>query len=89
MPISKTVTISSPLGLHARPAALFVQTASRYPCEVFVEREGLRVNGKSIMGVMMLAAEQGAILNIEAEGEQAERCLEALAALIDSGFEAG
>jgi phosphocarrier protein len=89
VPISKTVTISSPLGLHARPAALFVQTASRYPCEVFVEREGLRVNGKSIMGVMMLAAEQGAILNIEAEGEQAEICLEALAALIDSGFEAG
>ncbi len=83
----RELTITSPLGLHARPAALFVKTASRFDCEVHVERDGLRVNGKSIMGVMMLAAEQGAVLLVETDGEDAEACLDALTELIAAGFE--
>jgi len=85
--MTRKLTITSPLGLHARPAALFVKTASRFDCDVHVEREGLRVNGKSIMGVMMLAAEQGSELLVETDGEDAEACLAALTELIESGFE--
>lgn len=85
--MTRKLTITSPLGLHARPAALFVKTASRFDCDVHVEREGLRVNGKSIMGVMMLAAEQGSELLVETDGEDAEACLDALTELIESGFE--
>ncbi len=87
MALRRTVTIRNRLGLHARPAALFVQTSSKYDCEVWIERDELRVNGKSIMGVMMLAAENGADLCIEAEGEDAQACLDALSALIESGFQ--
>jgi len=87
MVLLRTVTIRNRLGLHARPAALFVQVSSRYSCEVWVERDKLRVNGKSIMGIMMLAAEQGAELRIEAEGDDAQACLAALTTLIESGFQ--
>jgi phosphocarrier protein HPr len=87
VPLRRTVTISNELGLHARPAALFVQLASRFPCDVWVERADMRVNGKSIMGIMMLAAEQGTSLVLEADGDQAEGCLEALSALVSAGFE--
>ena len=87
MPVRRTVTISNDLGLHARPAALFVRLASRFPCDVWVERDELRVNGKSIMGIMTLAAEQGTALILEADGDQAEGCLEALDSLLASGFE--
>jgi len=86
--IRRTITIDNTLGLHARPAALFVQTAARYICDIYVEREDIRVSGKSIMGIMMLAAEQGSRITIEADGEDAEDCLDALAALISSDFEA-
>ena len=85
----RTVTIKNTLGLHARPAALFVQTASRFKCEVHVERDDIRISGKSIMGIMMLAAEQGSQITIETEGEDAEECLDALTGLVASDLETG
>ena len=87
MAIVRTVVITNPLGLHARPAALFVQAANRYPCDVHVNREDIRVSGKSIMGVMMLAAEQGAEITIEVDGSDEEACLAALLELVTGGFE--
>ena len=83
---SRRVTIRNRLGLHARPAALLVKEAARFRSSVFVSKNGLEVNGKSIMGVMMLAAEVGSELELRAEGEDAEAALDALAALIDSRF---
>ena len=87
MAIVKQVVITNPLGLHARPAALFVQAATRFPCDVYVTREDIRVSGKSIMGVMMLAAEQGAEITIEVDGEEEEACLETLLDLVSGGFD--
>ncbi len=84
--VSREMTITNELGLHARPAALFVKTASSFKCDVFVEREGIRVNGKSIMGIMMLAAEPGSDLTVEADGTDAQECVDALARLVESGF---
>lgn len=74
----RKVTITNPLGIHARPSALIVQTATRFKSEVFFSRDDLRVNGKSIMGVMMLAAEMGSVITIEAEGEDEAECVNAL-----------
>ncbi len=87
MAIIRTVVIENPLGLHARPAALFVQAASRYACDVYVTREDIRVSGKSIMGVMMLAAEQGAEITIEVDGEGEAECLAVLIRLVKGGFD--
>ncbi|MFA6110929.1 MAG: HPr family phosphocarrier protein [Candidatus Latescibacterota bacterium] len=85
---SRNVTVTNPLGIHARPAALVVQAAARFRSEVHLSKGDVRgVNGKSIMGVMMLAAEQGAEVTIEAEGEDAEAALAALAELLASNFE--
>ena len=82
-----TVKITNPLGFHARPAALFVQRASKYEkCEVFVEKDEDRVNGKSIMGLMMLAAEKGSELTITARGDKVDSCLEDLVDLIKNNF---
>lgn len=83
----KTVRIANSLGLHARPAAEFVKLAGRFESEIRVAREDLEVNGKSIMGVLMLAAEQGASITIQAEGDDAEDAVEALADLVNRGFE--
>ena len=74
------------MGLHARPAALIVQTANRFPCEVALVKDGQEVNGKSIMGVLMLAAAKGSTITVRAEGEQADACTAALAELFDKGF---
>ena len=74
------------LGLHARPAAEFVKTAGRFHASVMVRKDALEVNGKSIMGMMMLAAECGSSLTIRAEGEDAEAALEALQVLVAAGF---
>jgi phosphocarrier protein len=82
----RRVIIRNRLGVHARPAALLVKEAARFRSEVFIAKNGLEVNGKSIMGVMMLAAEQGSEIEIRAEGEDAAEALAALLALIDSGF---
>ncbi|MBA2585322.1 MAG: HPr family phosphocarrier protein [Chthoniobacterales bacterium] len=82
----KEVTIVNRLGLHARPAAMFVRIATRYRAEVWVEKEGEQVNGKSIMGLMMLAAGQGSKLQIRCEGPDADRALQEIEELIKSRF---
>ena len=74
-------------GMHARPAADFVKLAGRFAANVTIQKDGLEVNGKSIMGVLMLAAEQGSTLKLTASGEDAEAAVEALADLVKRGFE--
>lgn len=85
MPAADALIVNR-LGLHARPSAKLTQIASQFPCEVWLTRNGRRVNGKSIMGVMMLAAGQGSSILIETEGAQADAALAALLALVASGF---
>jgi phosphocarrier protein len=82
----RTVTIVNKHGLHARPAAEFVKLAGTFSAEITVARDDTEVNGKSIMGMMMLAAECGSTLRIRTEGPDAERALAALAALVAEGF---
>ena len=84
--VEKEVPIVNRLGLHARPAAMFVRIASRYRSEIWVSKEGEEVNGKSIMGLMMLAAGQGSKLRIRCEGLDAEKAMEELEALINAKF---
>ncbi|PYI84633.1 MAG: HPr family phosphocarrier protein [Verrucomicrobia bacterium] len=84
--IDKEILIVNRLGLHARPAAMFVRIASRYRSEIWVSKEGEEVNGKSIMGLMMLAAGQGSKLRIRCEGPDAEEAMEELEALINARF---
>ncbi len=84
--VSTHVSVTNQYGLHARPAAEFVKLASRFRSEVWVEKDGLEVNGKSIMGVLMLAAESGSKLRLRVVGDDAEAALEALAHLIESGL---
>lgn len=74
------------LGLHARAAAQLVQTANKFKCDVTVEKDGSEVNGKSIMGLLMLAAPQGSILRVTASGEDAEQALAVIGELINNGF---
>jgi Phosphotransferase System HPr (HPr) Family len=82
----RTVAIINKLGIHARPAAAIVKTAARFKSHVTIIRDDLEVNGKSIMGVMMLAAECGSTVLIRAEGEDADAALAALAALVAARF---
>lgn len=84
--IERAARIVNPLGMHARPAAEFVKVASRFAARVEVGKDELTVNGKSIMGVMMLAAEQGSSLRIRTEGDDAEAAMDALCALVAEGF---
>jgi len=84
--VQKTVKVINRLGLHARPSAMFVTHASRYRSEIYIEKAGLKVNGKSIMGVMTLAAEMGAELIVYANGEDEKEALKDLVELISSGF---
>jgi phosphocarrier protein HPr len=84
--IEKEITIVNRLGLHARPAAMFVRIASRYRAEVWVGKEGEKVNGKSIMGLMMLAAGQGSTLNICCDGPDADKAMAELEELILAKF---
>ncbi len=84
--IVKDVVINNRNGLHARPAALFVKTANRFQAEIWIEKEGERVNGKSIMGLMMLAASKDSVLRLIAEGEDAEEIVVALEQLVQSRF---
>jgi len=83
---SAEVEIVNDLGLHARAAATFVKVASKFNCDIKVERDGLQANGKSIMGVMMLAAPKGSIIKIYACGENSEEALNALKSLIQNKF---
>lgn len=84
--LEKDIAIVNRLGLHARPAAMFVRIASRYRSEVWVAKEGEEVNGKSIMGLMMLAAGQGSKLHIRCEGPDADKAMEELEELINARF---
>ncbi len=84
---TKELVVQNKLGIHARPAAMFVKTANRFNCEIFVEKDGERVNGKSIMGLMMLAAGPGSRLTISAEGQDAARALTELETLVNRKFD--
>ena len=84
---SREFTIVNRLGLHARPSALFVKTCARFKCDVWVEKDGEQVNGKSIMGLMMLAAGLGSKLKITCEGADGEKALQEIEALIARKFD--
>ncbi len=84
--LERTFLIVNSLGLHARAAAQLVQTANRYRSDVRVEKDGMEVNGKSIMGVLTLAAARGSEIVVACEGEDAGDAMEALAAMIEAGF---
>jgi len=85
-PVTISLTVQNELGIHARPAQHIVKLASRYKAEFFLEKDGNRVNGKSIMGVLMLAAEQGSVVKLSADGEGAEDLLRDLEALFAAKF---
>ena len=87
--ISSDITISNKLGLHARASAKLTKLAASYPCEVWMSRGERRVNAKSIMGVMMLAAGIGGEVRIETDGEREQEAMQALRALIDDKFGEG
>ncbi len=84
--LTRELTIVNSLGLHARPAAMFVKTASRFKAEIWVEKDGEQVNGKSIMGLMMLAAGNGSKLTVSAEGADAAEALDELARIVAEKF---
>ena len=86
MVVERSAPIVNRLGLHARPAAEFVKVANRFAAHILVSKDELEVNGKSIMGMMMLAAECGSALLIRADGDDAEPAVEALLALVAAGF---
>jgi phosphocarrier protein HPr len=79
--------VTNKLGIHARPAAMFVKTANRFDCEVFVEKDGEKVNGKSIMGLMMLAAGPGSKIIVSVEGKDGGSALDELEALLKRKFD--
>lgn len=87
--VEKHLTVRNKMGLHARPAALIVQTANKFPCDVTLIKDGQDVNGKSIMGVLMLAAAMGTTVTVRAEGDEAQKCADALAELFEKGFNEG
>ena len=83
---SREVTVINKMGVHARPSSQFVKLASTFTCDVFVEKDGETINGKSIMGLLMLAAGPGSVLRITCSGAGAERALELLLGLINDKF---
>ncbi|MCD2512635.1 HPr family phosphocarrier protein [Comamonas endophytica] len=87
--IKTTITISNKLGLHARASAKLTKLAGSYPCEVWMTKGERRINAKSIMGVMMLAAGIGSQVELETNGEQEQEAMDALLALIDDKFGEG
>ncbi|MBL7157427.1 MAG: HPr family phosphocarrier protein [Candidatus Omnitrophica bacterium] len=82
MIVQKKIVIKNKSGLHARPAAIFVQIANKYDCEINVKKGKEKVNGKSIMGIMMLAAEKGSKIIIAAEGDDAKQAVKELGELL-------
>ncbi|MGM0415904.1 MAG: HPr family phosphocarrier protein [Thermodesulfobacteriota bacterium] len=84
--IERELVIQNRLGLHARAAAQFVQLANQYTCEIFIEKDGEEVNGKSIMGILMLAAPKGTTIVLRTQGDDAQDALDALQDLIDDKF---
>lgn len=87
--MEKTLKIINRLGLHARAASMFVKIAERYKCEVEMEKDGVKVNAKSIMGILMLAAPMGSTVKIITNGEDEDKCLEELTNLINDRFGEG
>src|SRR5947199_8603842 len=85
--LSRDLTVVNKLGVHARPAAMFVKIANRYDCDVFVEKDGETVNGKSIMGLMMLAAGPGSKIRIHADGADATQAVHEIEALMKRKFD--
>jgi phosphocarrier protein len=85
--LSRELVISNKLGVHARPAAMFVKVANRFESEIFVEKDGETVNGKSIMGLMMLAAGPGSRLRVRASGADAPEALNEIEALLKRKFD--
>lgn len=86
MSLEKELTIRNKMGMHARPAAQFVKRASKYQCDVWVEKDDEPVNGKSIMGLMMLAAGRGETIKVITDGTDAEAAMADLEELVSSGF---
>ncbi len=87
--VERTVKIQNELGLHARAATKLVQLASKYGCEVTLTKDGHEVNGKSIMGVLMLVASKGSTVTIRAKGDREAEAVDAIVALIDDKFGEG
>ena len=85
--LTKALVVSNKLGVHARPAAMFVKVANRFECDIFVEKDGEMVNGKSIMGLMMLAAGPGCRLRVRANGNDAAQALGEIEALLKRKFD--
>ena len=85
--ITKEVIVVNKLGIHARPAAMFVKAANRFECDIFVEKDGEKVNGKSIMGLMMLAAGPGSKLLLYAEGHDAAKAVTEIESLLKRKFD--
>ena len=85
--VTRELVVINKLGIHARPAALFVKTANRFECDIFIEKDGERVNGKSIMGLMMLAAGPGCKLVLFAEGPDALKAVGEIEALVRRKFD--
>jgi phosphocarrier protein HPr len=83
----KEFQVLNKLGIHARPAAMFVKTANRFACDIFVEKDGEKVNGKSIMGLMMLAAGPGSKLTVIADGPDASKAIDEIEGLIKRKFD--
>jgi phosphocarrier protein HPr len=89
MMAERNLDIINELGLHARAATKLVQLASKFPCELEIEKDGQTVNGKSIMGVLMLVAAKGTTITVRAKGERAEECVAAVAELVADRFGEG
>ena len=85
--VTREMVVTNKLGIHARPAAMFVKTANRFDCDVMVEKDGEKVNGKSIMGLMMLAAGPGSRLTVYAEGSDASQAIRELEKLLKRKFD--
>lgn len=84
--IERDVVVTNRAGLHTRPASMIVREASKYDAELLIQKDGYEINGKSIIGVMTLAAEQGATLTLVVEGHDEEEAADALAKLFEEGF---
>ncbi len=84
--LSTTVTITNPQGLHMRPAYLLAETASSFQCKIELVKDDIRVDGKSVLGILTLGAAEGAEIVVEASGDDAGEAIEKLQALLESGF---
>jgi len=83
---AKTFTIMNKLGLHARAAAMLVQVSNKYKARIYLEKDGIRVNGKSILGILTLACPKGSILTVQAEGADADKAMAEIGSLIENKF---